>query len=150
MQAAYLLGRTELDDVFLRKCRQMFARETNPKVQQALAGLLMQLTGRGQAKFLHSIVFHPNEEIRKLGILFREMKFDPEYSVKKLKFAMDPRYSWRVVDFMPFLFVARESDRTPILRAVTNMAAVLKSKTNLLDMVPLFDKLSTEVARKIA
>jgi hypothetical protein len=61
-------------------------------------------------------VFHPNEQVRKVGRLLREAKFDPHASKKMIGFALNSKYESQAVDSLSILFAACQSDRREILR----------------------------------
>ena len=116
MQAAYLLARLTHNETFLNECMKLFRQEDSPHVQGALAGLLIQYRGHRHRSFLRAIVFHPNEQVRKIGRLFREVEFDEDVSKNKVVFALSPDVRWRIYDSISLLYGAAESDRPEILR----------------------------------
>jgi hypothetical protein len=120
--AAMLLSRTVLEKAFLDKCRAEFHACNDVNVRTALAILLMQSTGKLAAPTLHTLVFNPNERIRKIGKLFREVRYDIKEAKNRLKFIFSSKDDWVLCDNMGVLFSIALSDRPEILKDVIKRA----------------------------
>ena len=121
MQAAYLVGRTEIDDTMLNDVETLFLREPDIYVQTALAGLLTQRR-QNNSKIIQMLVFHPNEKVSNLGKLFRTAKNDKKHARETLRNSLRPETPWGLCDNMPFIHVMAASGnaeiRTMLLDAI--------------------------------
>ena len=113
MEAAYLLGRTELDSTRLTQIETLFHTEPDIYVQTALAGLLVQRRVNNQ-KVVQMLVFHPNEKVSNLGKLFRTAKNDIKHAKETLRNSLRPETPWGLCDNMPFIHVMAVSARPNI------------------------------------
>lgn len=90
MQSAYLLARTEVSVERIKKLESRFLNETDTYVQAAMTMLLVQRRYKNE-EIVRGLVFHPNEKIRDLGRVFREVRNEPPIAISTLKRFFGPR-----------------------------------------------------------
>ncbi len=106
VKALQLLTRVELSQKQYRDLLKLFNQETNQEVQVALAGNLVKFRGK-HSEILKSLVFHPNEKVKRVGKYFRSIKWNQNTASRKINYLFDKKYdlSLRLCDCMPELYL---------------------------------------------
>ncbi|MCX7354362.1 MAG: RNA-directed DNA polymerase [Alphaproteobacteria bacterium] len=148
--AATLLSRGMLKVQFLNQCREKFRNSNNTNLQIALSALLMQSTGSYARSFLHTLVFHPNEKIRKAGKLYREVRFGHKEAKARTKFLFSSKNDWVLCDSMAMLFSMSQSDRPEILKVLIAALSVPSVSSPRMDLRLTLSLLSDRAKHNLA
>lgn len=148
--APLLLSRTLLEKEYLDKCRAAFHAGDDTNVRIALAILLMQSTGNVAAPSLHALVFHPNEKIRKVAKLLREVRYDVIEAKKRMKFLFGTKNDWVLCDYMGVLFSMSLSDRADILKQLIKYADEASKNSPRLDLRLTLAAIATKASARLS
>ena len=148
VQSAYLLSRIELTPQFLSKINKEFAKEPNPYIQVAMAGLLVQFR-KNNSEIVQKLVFHPNEKVREAGRLFRAVKNDPKLSKQRLSYILSGNNHWIICDNMPFLHLMSNSENIEVRKQLLDYIRQPRQDHYICDIRDILKKIFTRVKESL-
>lgn len=154
MQSFYLLSRVDLTKNEHKKICQLFETEPNQDVQIAMAGNMVKHE-KNNIKILETLIFHPNDKVRKVGTYFRAIKWDKETAANKLGYLFENDnygFSMKLCDNMPILYLLTYNERPEFIKSQEKLKKLIeleKDKTTHMGHRKILNKIHKELSRKI-
>lgn len=151
MQSFYLLSRVDLSEDEYEQICQSFEAEPNQDVQIAMAGNMIKYEKKN-SKILETLVFHPDDKVRKIGAYFRAIKWDKKIATGKLNYLFSKNYdiSMRLCDDMPILYLLtynKEKNFIEIRKKLRKCIKLEKDKVIHMDHRNILNNIYTELSR---
>jgi hypothetical protein len=120
LQSLALIARTKLDTKTIKQAEVIFDDEENILIKRAASLVLMSRKGDRNEKFTTSLVFHPNNELRKFGRYIHSCKTDLRTANGVLDQAFKNEFPWYLADYIPILFLQSQSSKDDIKNNLKN------------------------------
>jgi hypothetical protein len=116
VQAFQLLSRTKLSQEMVQTARVAFDDAEHTAVKMAATFVLIRQRGQRNGQFIRQIVFHPNDDLRRLGRFLRAAKNDKVMANQLVGQAFKGEFL--LVDYIPLLYLLVESRERDIIEIV--------------------------------
>ena len=114
MQSLILLARTKLDTSLIKSAEKIFNEDENILIKRTASLILISQVGHDNESFTRDLIRHPNDELRKFGNYIHACKTNEKVASILLNQAFKNKYSWLLVDYIPFLYLQSQSDNITI------------------------------------
>lgn len=118
VQAFQLLSRSKLSQEMVQAARVAFDDAEHTAVKMAATFVLIRQRGQRNSQFIRQIVFHPNDDLRRLGRFLRAAKNDKVMANQLVGQAFKGEFL--LVDYIPLLYLLVESRERDIIEIVLN------------------------------
>ena len=119
-QSLLLLARTQLNTPTIVLAEQIFRETENILIKRAASLVLVRQRGDSNKNFVESLIFHPNNELRKFGRYIHSCKTDISIAKNITSQAFKKKHSWLLVDYIPLLFLQSQSSNPEIRENLKN------------------------------
>jgi reverse transcriptase-like protein len=123
-QALRLISRCNLNADDIKMAQKLYDDFDDVTVKKAAALILIRQRGKANIDFVRSIIFHPNDDLRKLGRLIWSIKNSMSKSNYFQAQIFDHQYL--LVDYIPFLYLIAESGEKKLVEGL--IAEIRKTK----------------------